>query len=96
MRMPKLLIVLIGVAAAGPALAGSPDDQAAAPSVVVLRGSSAPPEPRYTPPTPAPRDVQIYNVPYVLPYYYPYYPSYALPPHSAPSDRPAAAQFHPR
>ena len=65
MRIAKLLIVLIGVAAAGPALAGPPDDFAAATSVTILRGSNAPPEP-YTPP---PREV-VREVVY-LPAYYP-------------------------
>lgn len=77
MRIAKLLIVLIGVAAAGPALAGPPDNSAAATSVTILRGSNAPPEP-YTPP---PREV-VREVVY-LPAYYPpaygyYMPAYYL------------------
>jgi hypothetical protein len=75
MRLPKLLIVLIGVAAAGPALAEPPDDQAVAQSVVILRGSSAPPTPWYTPP-PAPREVEVREVVYYVPAYY-----LALPSH---------------
>ena len=68
MRLPKLLIVLIGIAAAGPALAGPPDEPATAAPVVVLRGSSAPPTPWYGPPPP-PREVEVREVMYVPTYY---------------------------
>jgi hypothetical protein len=73
MRIAKLLIALIGVAAAGPAPAGSPDDTAAASSLVVLRGSSAPPPPEAPPPREIVREV-VY-----LPAYYPPDYSYYLP-----------------
>ena len=73
MRSAKLLVVLIGIAAAGPALAGSPDDAVAATTVTVLRGSSAPPAP-YTPP---PREV-VREIVY-LPTYYPPDYAYYLP-----------------
>ena len=73
MRIAKLFVVLLGVAAAAPALAGSPDDPDAATTVTILRGSSAPPEP-YTPP---PREV-VREVVY-LPAYYPPDYAYYLP-----------------
>jgi len=85
MRFAKLLLVLTAVAMAGPALAEEP---AAASSVVILRGSSAPPTPWYTP-APSPREVEIREVPYVLPYYY-----FALPYRIVPRHRPAAAAMH--
>jgi len=46
-RVARLLVVLAAIAATGPAFAEEP---AAAPSVVILRGSSAPPTPWYEPP----------------------------------------------
>ena len=73
MRTAKLLVVLIGVTAAGPVLAGPPDDAAVATTVTVLRGSSAPPAP-YTPP---PREV-VREIVY-LPAYYPPDYAYYLP-----------------
>jgi hypothetical protein len=73
MRIAQLLVVLIGVAAAGPALAGPPDDPAAATSVTILRGSSAPTE-AYTPP---PKEV-VREVVY-LPAYYPSAYAYYMP-----------------
>jgi hypothetical protein len=72
MRITKLLVVLIGVAAAGPALAGPADDPAAATPVAILRGSSAPP-----PEAPPPREV-VREVVY-LPADYPPDNSYDLP-----------------
>jgi hypothetical protein len=69
MRWHPLLLVLFGVAVAAPALAEAPDDPAATPPVVVLRGSSAPPTPWYTPP-PRPREVEVREVTYYVPTYY--------------------------
>ena len=69
MRLHPLLVVLIGLAVAGPALAEAPDNPAAAPPVVVLRGSSAPPTPPYTP-SPTPREVEVREVTYYAPTYY--------------------------
>ena len=46
MYVGKLPLVLVAIAAAGPAFAEEP---AAAPPVVILRGSSAPPTPWYEP-----------------------------------------------
>ena len=56
MRSTKLLVVLIGVTAAGPVLAENRPTrtQTVATTVTVLRGSSAPPDAPYTPP---PREV---------------------------------------
>jgi len=61
MRVPRLILVLVAVATAGPALAGPPAAVTSAnvidvtppadpTSVVVLRGSSAPPQPWGGPP----------------------------------------------
>jgi hypothetical protein len=77
MRIAKLLIFLIGVAAAGPALAGPPDDPAATTSVTVLRGSSAPPEPYTPPPGEVVREV-VYLPAYYPPAYAYYMPAYYL------------------
>ena len=77
MRHTKLLVVLIGVAAAGPALAGPPDDPAAAPTVTVLRGSSAPTEPYAPPPREVVREV-VYLPAYYPPAYAYYMPAYYL------------------
>jgi len=60
MRFAKVLLILIGVVAASPALA---DD------VVILRGSSAPPTPWYQPP-PEPVRETVYVPVYYLPLAY--------------------------
>jgi len=63
MRVPKLILVLVAVVATGPALAGPPAAAISAnviditplaepTAVVVLRGSSAPPQPWGGPPAP--------------------------------------------
>lgn len=77
MRIAKLLVVLIGVAAAGPALAGPPDDPAAATTVTVLRGSSAPLAPYTAPPREVVREV-VYLPAYYPPDYAYYWPAYYL------------------
>ncbi|HEY6719964.1 MAG TPA: hypothetical protein VI232_26745, partial [Reyranella sp.] len=77
MRLSKLLVVLIGVAAAGPALAGPPDDPAAATTVTVLRGSSAPLAPYTAPPREVVREV-VYLPAYDPPAYDYYLPAYYL------------------
>jgi len=60
MRFAKVLLILIGVVAASPALA---DD------VVILRGSSAPPVPWYEPP-PQPQVQTVYVPVYYVPFAY--------------------------
>ena len=65
MRIASLSVVLAAIAAAGPALA---EDPASASSVVILRGSSAPPTPWYEPPPEPQVTVQTVYVPY---YYLP-------------------------
>jgi hypothetical protein len=66
MRLPRLLAIAIGAMAVSPAHAA---DQATVDSVVVLRGTSAPPAPWNEPPPPP--EVQIVYVPvYDLPLAY--------------------------
>jgi hypothetical protein len=77
MRIAKLLVFLLGVAAAGPALAGPPEDPAAAATVTILRGSSAPPEPYAPPPREVVREV-VYLPAYYPPDYAYYLPAYYL------------------
>ena len=77
MRSAKLLVVLIGVAAAGPAPCRAARRSAAATSVTVLRGSSAPPEPDTPPPREVVREV-VYLPAYYPPAYGYYMPAYFL------------------
>jgi hypothetical protein len=74
MRLLSPLIVLLGIAATGQALAAPPEDVPAA--VTVLRGSSAPPEPVAPPPAPVDRST-------IIEYRYlpapPAYPAYYVP-----------------
>jgi hypothetical protein len=86
MRVPKLILILVAVASAGPALAGPAANvidvtpPAEPPAVVVLRGSSAPPQPWGGPPAPqapyaqqpptAAYSEQAYLPLYFLPGYY--------------------------
>jgi hypothetical protein len=71
MRLLSPLIVLLGLAATGQALAAPPEDVPA--PVTVLRGSSAPAEPPPTPPAvTTPREI-VY-----VPVYTPVYPYLAV------------------
>jgi hypothetical protein len=63
MRLASLVVVLSAVVAAVPVLA---DEPAPATSVVVLRGSSAPPTPWYEPPP----EPQVIIQPVYVPLYY--------------------------
>jgi hypothetical protein len=103
MRVPKLILVLVAVAAAGPALAGPAPEQEspqASTGVVVLRGSSAPPQPWGGPPAPqaptAPQppavaySEQAYVPLYFLPGYYQTTPQRA-PRHARPAPQVAPA-----
>ena len=99
MRLARLFVVLVAVAVAGPALAGPPANviDVTAPAdpraVVVLRGSSAPPQPWGGPPAaqapsaPQPPAMsyseQTYTPFYFLPGYFQTAPQRA-PPHALP------------
>ena len=82
MRIASLFLVLTAMVAAGPALAEDPANMS---SVVVLRGSSAPPTPWYEPP---PEPKVIVQPVYVPLYYLPVaYSPFFHRQHHAPSIR---------
>jgi len=81
MRLASGLLVLSAIGLAGPALAEATDP---APSVVVLRGASAPPTP-WVVEQPAPVVIEqtvIQPLYYYYPaFFYPLYPAYGRPAH---------------
>ena len=81
MRPTGVLLLLIGLALARPAIAEPGND---APPVTVLRGASAPPAAAPSPPPVVVQTVVYPEVVYVPTYYYPaylfYYPGYFVQP----------------